>query len=445
MKLSIKEKLGYSFGEFAGSSLWQTMMFFLPVFYTDVFLLPAGAAATLFMVVRIFDALNDPIMGTIADRTTSRWGKFRPYLLFGAIPLGIVTVLMFTTPDFSDTGKLAYAYVTYFMLLVMYTVLMVPFNSLIGVMTSDPVERTSLSSYKFVFAYAAGITVQALLIPMVEKLGQGNEARGYQLSMTGLAVICVIALIVAFISSRERVIPAPGMKSALKDDLRDLAGNRPWIILFLVSVIFLVYIAVRSGSVMYYFEYYLGRKALAGTFMVAGTVTVMLGVLPTKFLSKKFGKRNLFIASMLLITVALVVNFFAGPENIVLIFATQILFSLGSGPTMPLLWSMLADSADYSEWKNGRRATGLVYSAATFAQKTGVALGASLMLTIMGAFGYIANVDQAPESLFGIRFCMTLLPASIALVGTILLFFYNLKDSKLTEIEKELNARRGKQ
>ena len=159
MKLSIKEKLGYSFGEFAGSSLWQTMMFFLPVFYTDVYLLPAGAAATLFAVVRIFDALNDPIMGTIADRTKSRWGNFRPYLLYGAIPLGIVTVLMFTTPEFSHSGKLAYAYVTYFMLLVMYTVIMVPFNSLIGVMTSDPVERTSLSSYKFIFAYAAGLTV----------------------------------------------------------------------------------------------------------------------------------------------------------------------------------------------------------------------------------------------------------------------------------------------
>ena len=442
MKLSIKEKLGYSFGEFAGSSLWQTMMFFLPVFYTDVFLLPAGAAATLFAVVRIFDALNDPIMGTVADRTRSRWGKFRPYLLFGAIPLGIITVFMFTTPDFSDTGKLAYAYVTYFMLLVMYTVIMVPFNSLIGVMTSDPVERTSLSSFKFVFAYAAGITVQALLIPMVEKLGHGNEARGYQLSMMGLAVICIIALIVAFISSRERVKPDPAVKSSLKGDLKDLMHNRPWIILFLVSMIFLIYIAVRSASVMYYFEYYLGRKGLAATFMVSGTLAVLLGVLPTKILSKKFGKRNLFIACLVIIIGALVVNFFAGPENLVLIFTTQIIFSLASGPTMPLLWSMLADTADYSEWKSGRRATGLVYSAATFAQKTGVALGASLMLTILGVFGYVANVDQNPDSLMGIRFCMTLLPAAIALVGTFLLFFYNLKDSKLTEIEKELNARR---
>ncbi len=442
MKLSIKEKLGYSFGEFAGSSLWQTMMFFVPIFYTDVYLLPAGAAATLFLVVKIFDALNDPIMGVVADRTKSRWGRFRPYLLFGAIPLGIVTVLMFTTPDFSDTGKLAYAYVTYFMLLVMYTMIMIPFNSLIGVMTSDPVERTSLSSYKFVFAYAAGLTVQALLVPMVQKLGQGNEERGYQLSMMGLAVICIIALIVAFLSSRERVQPDPTVKASLKNDLGDLVRNRPWLILFFSSLLLLIYIAVRSGSVMYYFEYYLGRKALAGAFMVSGTLAVLVGVLPTKMLSKRFGKRNVFIACLVIIIASLVVNYFAGPENLVLIFATQIIFSLASGPTMPLLWAMLADSADYSEWKSGRRATGLVYSAATFAQKTGVTLGVSFMLFIMGAMGYIANQAQSSESLLGIRICMTLLPAAIAVVGTILLLFYNLKDSKLTEIEKELNARR---
>ena len=444
MKLPIKEKLGYSFGEFAGSSLWQTMAFFLPVFYTDVFLLPAGAAATLFLVVRIFDALNDPIMGIVADRTKSRWGKFRPYLLFGAVPLGIVTVVMFTTPDFSDTGKLVYAYITYFTLLVLYTIIMVPFNSLIGVMTSDPVERTSLSSYKFVFAYAAAITVQGLLIPMVEKLGQGNEARGYQLSMVGLGTICIIALIVAFLSSRERVTPDPKVRSSLMNDLKDLAGNRPWIILFLSSLVFLIYIGIRSASVMYYFEYYLGRKDLASRFMVIGTLAVLVGVLPTKPLSRVIGKRNLFIACLLIVIGSLALNFFAGPENIVLIFTTQITFSLASGPTMPLLWAMLADSADYSEWKNGRRATGLVYSAATFAQKTGVAIGAALMLAIINFFGYMANVEQTAGSLLGIRICMTVVPASIAMIGAILLFFYNLKDSKLTEIEKELNARREK-
>jgi GPH family glycoside/pentoside/hexuronide:cation symporter len=445
MKLSIKEKLGYSFGEFAGSSLWQTMMFFLPAFYTDVFLLPATATATLFVVIRIFDALNDPIIGAIADRTNSRWGKFRPYLLWGAFPLGITTVMMFTTPDMSEGGKLTYAYITYFLLLVFYTLVMVPFNSLVGVISPNPDERTSIASYKFVFAYGAGLVVQGLLIPAVERLGEGDEARGYQLAMTGLAAICVVALFVAFRSTRERVKPDPKADTSLKADLGDIFSNRPWLILFASSIIFLIYIGTRSAAVMYYFEYFVGRKDLASIFMVSGTVAVLLGVLPTKYLSKRMGKRNLFIVVLALIAGSLVVNYFARPEDLVLIFATQIVFSLASGPTMPLLWSMLADTADYSEWKNGRRATGLVYSAATMAQKTGVAIGAALMLGIIGQFGYVANVDQTPESLQGIKLTMTVVPAVIALAGLLLLFFYNLTDAKLEEIAQDLEARREQQ
>jgi GPH family glycoside/pentoside/hexuronide:cation symporter len=442
MKLSIKEKIGYSIGDFAGSSLWQTMAFFLPVFYTDVFLLPAASVATLFMVVRIFDALNDPIMGTIADRTHSRWGKFRPYLLFGSVPLGILTALMFTTPDLSDSGKLVYAYVTYFLLLVLYTLVMIPYNTLVGVMTPDPVERTSLASYKFVFAYAAGLMVQALLIPMVEKLGQGNEAQGYRLSMTGLGIICVIALIIAFASTKERVKPDPKVKTSLKKDLKDIIQNRPWLILFFCTAMLYIYIGIRSASVMYYFEYFVGKREMAAVFMVSGTIAVLLGVLPTKILSQKIGKRNLFITCLAVIIISLVVNYMAAPENLVLIFATQITFSLASGPTMPLLWSMLADTADYSEWKNGRRATGLIYSVSTFGQKTCIAIGASLMLAIISYYGYKANVAQSPESLYGIRICMTIVPAIIALAGLIVLIFYNLTDRKLINIEKELNERR---
>jgi GPH family glycoside/pentoside/hexuronide:cation symporter len=445
MKLSIKEKLGYSFGEFAGSSLWQTMMFFLPAFYTDVFLLPATATATLFVVIRIFDALNDPIIGAIADRTNSRWGKFRPYLLWGAFPLGITTVMMFTTPDMSEGGKLTYAYITYFLLLVFYTLVMVPFNSLVGVISPNPDERTSIASYKFVFAYGAGLVVQGLLIPAVERLGEGDEARGYQLAMTGLAAICVVALFVAFRSTRERVKPDPKADTSLKADLGDIFSNRPWLILFASSIIFLIYIGTRSAAVMYYFEYFVGRKDLASIFMVSGTVAVLLGVLPTKYLSKRMGKRNLFIVVLALIAGSLVVNYFARPEDLVLIFATQIVFSLASGPTMPLLWSMLADTADYSEWKNGRRATGLVYSAATMAQKTGVAIGAALMLGIIGQFGYVANVAQTPDSLQGIKLTMTVVPAVIALAGLLLLFFYNLTDAKLEEIAQDLEARREQQ
>ncbi|MBV6652614.1 MAG: MFS transporter, partial [Mameliella sp.] len=381
----------------------------------------------------------------IADRTNSRWGKFRPYVLWGAFPLGITTVLMFTTPDMDDAGKLTYAYITYFLLLVFYTLVMVPFNSLVGVISPNPDERTSIASYKFVFAYGAGLVVQGLLIPAVERLGEGDEARGYQLAMTGLAAICIVALFVAFRSTRERVKPDPKVNSSLKADLGDIFSNRPWLILFASSIIFLIYIGTRSAAVMYYFEYYVGRKDLAGIFMVSGTIAVLLGVLPTKFLSKRIGKRNLFIIVLAVIVGSLIVNYFARPEDLVLIFATQIIFSLASGPTMPLLWSMLADTADYSEWKNGRRATGLVYSAATMAQKTGVAIGAALMLGVIGKFGYVANVAQTPESLAGIKLTMTIIPAIIALGGLCLLFFYNLTDAKLEGIAQDLEVRREQQ
>jgi len=445
MKLSVKEKIGYSVGELAASSLWQTMMFFLPVFYTDVFGISAAAAGTLFLVVRIFDALNDPIMGSIADRTQSRWGKFRPYLLFGSFPLGMLTVLMFTTPDLSDPGKLVWAYSSYFMLLVAYTVVMVPFNSLIGVMSPNPVERVSLSSYKFVAAYSAGIFVQALLIPMVENLGQGNEAKGYQLSMAIVAAIGISSLLIAFFATKERVLPDPQAKKTLKSDFKDIFGNRPWVILFSISLLFLIYIGVRSASVMYYFEYYMGRKDLASVFMVTGTLAVLVGVLPTRYLSVKLGKKRLFIISMFIIAGALTANYFAGPENLILIFGTQIIFSLASGPSMPLLWSMLADTADYGEWKTGRRSTGLIYSAITFGQKTGIAMGAAFMLFVIGTFGYVANQAQLAPALMGMRLSMTLIPAAICLAGTAVLFSYNLTDKTMETVEKELTARRNSQ
>jgi GPH family glycoside/pentoside/hexuronide:cation symporter len=278
----------------------------------------------------------------------------------------------------------------------------------------------------------------------VAKLGQGNDARGYQLSMMGLAVICIIALIIAFLTTKERVAPDPKVKSSMKEDLKDLLHNRPWIILFFTSLIFLIYIGIRSATTMYYFEYYLGRKGLASAFMVTGTISVLLGVLPTKYLSKKFGKRNLFLGCTVIIILSLAVSFFALPENLVMIFASQIIFSLASGPSFPLIWAMLADSADYSEWKTGRRATALAYSAATFAQKTGATLGASFMLILIGSFGYIAHAQQSAESLMAMRVCMTILPAAIAGIGLLVMCFYNLKDSKLSEIEKELNARRIK-
>ncbi|GJM64300.1 MFS transporter [Persicobacter diffluens] len=440
MKLSFKEKFGYSLGELASSGLWQTLMFFLPAFYTDVYLLPAAATATLFLIVRVFDAMNDPIMGTISDRTNTRWGKFRPFLMLGALPLVFTAVMMFTVPDLNPTGKLIYAYATYFSFLIFYTMVTVPFNALIGVMSPDPEQRTALSSFKFVFAYGASLLVQGGLIPLVEKLGEGDQAKGYPLAIAGLGVLCLAGLLFAFLTTKERVQPMKQSANSIKEDFKDLSSNRPWLLLFFSSITLLIYIGIRSSAVMYYFQYFVGRKDLASLFMVVGTIAVLAGVVPTNWMAKKIGKAKLFMICLGVISASLVFNYFLGPDQIVLIFATQIVFSLASGPTMPLLWSMLADSSDYSEWKNGRRATGLAYSAATFAQKTGVAIGASGTLALLSWYGYEPNVEQGADALMGIKNAMTIYPALIAFGSIGCFMFYNLSDQKLEQIKQELQS-----
>ncbi len=462
--VSIKEKLGFSIGEYSSSIVWQTLMFFLPIFYTDTFGLTASAVALMFGVVRIFDAFTDPVMGIIADRTETRWGKFRPFILWLAIPYGLGTVLMFTTPDLVGQEKIVYAYVTYSAMMIIYTAIMIPFNSLIGVISPNPDERTSVSSYKFVFAYAAGFSVQLLIIPLVNRLGAGNDAKGYQLTMAIFAVISVIFFIISFLSVKERVKPDTDQVNNIKNDLKDLLNNRPWIILFFISLATLIYVAIRSADIAYFFKYYVKYEEVIetikatgadniwtkihaalynmGTFMAVGTVFVLLGVLPTKKISARIGKRKLYIWCMFIITVSSAAFYFAGPEDIILIYIAQIIFSLASGPTMPLLWSMLADTADYSQWKNGRRATGLVYSAATFAQKAGFGLGGVIVMGILSWFGFVANMDQSNFSILGIRLSMSVVPAAVALIGAILLFFYKLDDKTVKQIEADLDKRR---
>lgn len=441
-EVSIKEKLGFSLGEYSSSVVWQTLMFFLPFFYTDTFGLTAASVALMFGVVRIFDAFTDPIMGIIADRTNTRWGKFRPYILWLAVPYGLGILLMFTTPGFNDAGKLIWAYVTYSFMMVIYTAIMIPYNSMIGVISSNPDERTSVSSYKFVFAYAAGFSVQLLIIPMVEKLGIGNAALGYQLTMGIFAAISVIFLIISFLSVRERVKPDASQVSNLGNDLKDLFSNKPWMILFVVSLASLIYIAIRSADIAYYFKYYLELEGQMGHFMALGTAFVLLGVVPTKWLSSLIGKKKLFIFSLLIIALSSFGFYFAGPGDIVLIYALQIVFSLASGPTMPLLWSMLADTADYSEWKNNRRATGLVYSAATFAQKTGFALGGVIVMGLLSMYGFVADQPQTEESVLGIRMAISVIPGLIAILAAVLLLFYPLNDKLVYNIEKELKKRK---
>ncbi len=441
-KVSLKEKLGFSLGEYSSSMVWQTLMYFLPIFYTDTFGLTAASSALMFGLVRIFDAFTDPAMGMITDRTETRWGKFRPYILWLSVPYGIFMVMLFTTPDLDAAGKLIYAYVTYSLMMLIYTAISIPYNSLIGVISSNPMTRTSVASYKFIFAYAAGISVQLLIIPLVKRLGEGNSASGYQITMAFFAILAVICFLVSFFAVKERVRPSVHQKTNVKKDLKDLVTNRPWVILFFVSLTTLVYIAIRSSATAYYFKYYMGRESQMGIFMAVGTICLLLGVLPTKWLSEKFGKRRLYIVSTAFVVATLVAFFFVQPGDVVLAYVINILFSLASGPAMPLLWSMLSDTADYSEWKNHRRATGLAFSALTFSQKSGFALGGIVVMSMLSVFGFVANSEQADLSLSGIRLAMSLVPSFMAFVGFVLLFFYPLSDVKVNEISLELEKRK---
>lgn len=437
-KLSIKEKLGFSVGEYSASIVWQTLMFFLPAFYTDTFGLSAAAVGTMFLVVRLFDAVNDPLMGSLADNTNTRWGQFRPYLLWFAVPYGVCAVMMFSVPDFTESGKLIYAYATYTLMMLIYTAIMIPYNAMVGVISANTNERTTISSYKFVFAYAAGMSVQAFVIPLVSKLGNGDDVLGYRLTMIIFGAISILCFLVAFAMSKERVKPPKDQKADLRQDLTNLFANKAWLVIFITSLLILIYVAIRSSVIVYYWQYLIGDKGGASMFMVVGTLCVLMGVLPTKWLSAKLGKKRLFIGCMVIIGLSSVGFYWAG-TNIFWLYAMQIVFSLASGPTFPLIWAMLADAADYGTFKYGRRTTGLIYSAATLGQKAGFSIGGAIALWVLAWFGYAANVPQTPEALDGIRLTMSLIPGAIALSCVVALWRYPLSDADTMAINNELN------
>ncbi len=727
-KLTVREKAGFGIGEIASNVIWMNVMFFLANFYTDIFGIPAAVTVTMFMVVRLFDAVNDPIMGAIADRTKTRWGKFRPYILWMAVPFGVAGVLMFYTPDFSLNGKIIYAYITYILMMVIYTAMMIPYSALSGVMTSDYLDRTSLNSYRFVGAFLGGLLIQGLTLPMVDYLGENkptsvkteingtelllleqksgtakvfvrtedgnggmtedefyyrvnkpgenppvaaqsmndttltagfsewhlplngyfddpdgqplsykadvshpgvleaavtdgmlhvtekgagksqvtvtaedtrwgqtnqsftvfinragntppvclapdkrlnfrrgfkqqvydltqyfsdsdgdtlsfyvasgndkvvtcrmqdahiiltekkpgktsihmeasdgnggytsvewdlsidsggnnapvvvqpladvrksqgfgrqvidlspvftdldgdsltfsvsqvNEAGGYQNTMRIFAVLCVVFFLITFFTTKER-IQAAVEKSRLWDDFKDLIRNVPWVLVFFISLVTLIYVSIRSAAIIYYFKYYIGNTALTSSFLVSGTLAIIVSLTLTKWLTKIFDKRKLYVICMTVVGLSALGFYMAGPTDIFLLYALQIIFSFASGPTMPLLWSMMADAADYSEWKTGRRATALVFSASTFAQKGGGAVGGAIAMWLLSYYGYIANVQQTARALYGMRMMLSVYPALGAFLCAFLVWFYRLDVHFLKKIQDDLIARKAK-
>ena len=443
-RLSIKEQVGYALGDTASNFYWKTFEFFLLIFYTDVFGLAPAAAGTMFGVTRIWDALNDPIMGTLADRTRSRFGRFRPYLLWMALPFAVAGVLTFSTPDLGTSGKIVYAYCTYTFMMMAYTAINIPYSALMGVMTPDSQSRTALSSIRFIGGFSGGILVVSTTPWLVNTLGAGSDARGWQLTMAVWGVLAMALFLVCFLTTRERVAPPPRQSANLRRELRDLLSNRPWVVMFLLGLITLTSFIMRGQNTAYYFKYYVGDESYLGVFISSGMLVSILGFAVTGPLSRLFGgKRNLYMALMAVSGLLTIAFFLVPPDAIGLILGLNLVILFIQAPNSPLVWAMYADTADYGEWRFGRRNTGLIFSAATMAQKGGAAMAGMVNGFILAGFGYVANQPQTEQSLFGIRLMMSVLPGLLCLLAAATTLLYPLDQRTTLQMERDLAARRA--
>ena len=442
-RLSLREKIAYGCGDFASVLYWQTFMVYLTFFYTDVFGLGAAAVGAMLGLSRSLDAFVDPVMGMVADRTQSRWGKFRPYLLWLCVPFAVSGVLTFTVPGFSPSGKLAWAWVTYNAMMVLYTAINIPYTALLGVITPDAQERTSLASVKFVCAFAAGVVISATLLPVAARLG-------WAASFVVVGGLAVGFFLVTFFGTKERVAPPASQRSSVSRDLRDLLGNGPWLVLLLATLTSILFVAVRGSVTVHYFKYFVGPQrgysfeTLVSAYATSGQLASLLGVVALPPIAARFGRKPTFVAAFLVAIACTAAYYWLEPDQLAAIFALNVVGSFTGGPLSALLWTMYADTADYSEWKNGRRATGLVFSASAFSQKQGWALGAWAALAAMQRVGFVANAEQTAGSRHGLVLLMSVVPAAFGLVAVLVLLAYPLGEAKMAEVAAGLQERRGR-
>ncbi|TWI85564.1 sugar (glycoside-pentoside-hexuronide) transporter [Lacibacter cauensis] len=470
-KLSVVEKIGYSLGDLAANLVFQTLVTWIAYYYLNIYGLKSEHASMLTLVVGLVAAFAfNPIMGAIADRTNSKWGKFRPWILWTAIPLGVVSLLAFKTPDFAYQGKVIYAVITYALLLLLYAANNLPYGALSGVITGDMKERNSLSSYRFVAVMFAQFFVQVFMYNFIIKAGGGTDAEAMKIGiskvMTVLAIIGTLMLIICFLTTKERIIPKPEQKSSLKEDLGDLFKNKPWVIILTVTTLIFVTLALKGGSYVYYFENYVDKAELTaflepfkkflptfendtslglGVFNGGGILVGLIGIMISPWFANRWGKRNVFMASLLIATVFIILFYFFPPKSIAIIFAAQILHGFFYGINTPILWTMIADVADYSEWKNNRRATAIIFSAMMVGLKAGLSIGSSLVSWILGKYGYMpqSTSGQTESAITGTKMLVSIYPAIPFLLAIVLLFFYEINKKMEVQIETDLKQRRS--
>jgi Na+/melibiose symporter-like transporter len=477
-KLSFLEKAGYSLGDGAAAFVFQTMIYFQLNYYTDTLGISAAAAGTLLLVGRLWDAFFDPMMGVMADRTNTRWGKFRPWVLWTSVPWGVAMVLAYTNPGLGTTGSLIYALLTNVLLMTLYSANNTPYSALSGVMTGDVNERTSLSSFRFVSAMIAQLIVVGFTLPLVAKFGQGNKAKGWQMTMGLWAIICVVLFVITFLTTRERIQPDPKQKSDPKKDFGGLLKNGPWIAMFILTLAHFAMLAMRGGTLFYYFQYYVNQDSLFNLLQSLGLtgahgnyilnafglivdskrsnvasvgfsllnmssqLVTLAGVLCSTALTIRFGKRAVAITGFSLTTIFMSAFVLLPPGAIGTMFIMEYIRALTYAPTIPLIWAMFADVADYAEWKTGRRTTGVIFATILFGLKTGLSLGGFAAGWLLSGYGYKPNAVQTPHALQGIRMTISVYPAILFLIVIGCLVCYKIGKHLNLQIQDELAERR---
>ncbi len=410
-KLSIKEKM---------------------FFYTDVYGISAAAAGTIMLIARFWDMAIDPIIGVVSDRTNTRWGKFRPYILFGAIPYAVLAILTFTTPDFGEMGKIIYAGATYVLLMTAYAFINLPYSALGAVMTDDTYERAGLNTYRFIAGFTGQFVVTGLALTLAEYFGGGDKAQGFQYTVFLFAALSLVFFFITFKTTRERVQPPKSQKNSLKEDVGNLFKNRAWVILAIVGIVSFIMFAMQNAAIAYYFKYYLGREDNVQWFNVIGTVALIVALPLSKPLAKRFGNKNVFIGSSLISGLFFMLIYLPGVTDLTTIYVFNIIAKMAYAPAVPLLWTMIADSADYGEWKSGRRSTGLYFSAAVFA----------IAGWILSISNFMPNVTQTETAITGIKLLVSVIPGILYMSCAIFMLFYKIDKKTTDQMKIDLDKRR---